>query len=87
MGVAFKPGTDDVRESPYLQLVAVLQELGFGCSVRMHDGNLVDTHFANRNTTFWPNIIYVGCEVYEKTFGILSGVSIVCAGGWTGSAT
>ncbi len=35
MGLAFKPGTDDVRDGPALELVRILQ--GLGAHVRVHD--------------------------------------------------
>jgi GDP-mannose 6-dehydrogenase len=38
IGLAFKPGTDDLRESPYLDLAERL--IGGGCNVRMFDPGL-----------------------------------------------
>ena len=41
LGISFKSGTDDVRESPFVELVERL--LGKGCSIRIFDPNV---HFA-----------------------------------------
>jgi GDP-mannose 6-dehydrogenase len=35
LGLAFKPGTDDLRESPILEVIAALEEMGI--DVRVHD--------------------------------------------------
>jgi UDPglucose 6-dehydrogenase/GDP-mannose 6-dehydrogenase len=52
LGLAFKPGTDDVRESPAIPLVhRLLQE---GAAVRVHDpaaGGLVDQVFPDEDVT------------------------------------
>ncbi len=40
MGVTFKAGTDDLRESPAIELIARLEKLGY--QVRIYDENLVD---------------------------------------------
>jgi GDP-mannose 6-dehydrogenase len=42
LGISFKSGTDDVRESPFVELVERL--LGKGCAIRIFDPNV---HFAN----------------------------------------
>lgn len=41
LGAAFKPGSDDVRDSPALAVAAALQ--GRGATVRVHDPQAVDT--------------------------------------------
>ena len=38
LGISFKSGTDDVRESPFIELVERL--LGKGCSIRIFDPNV-----------------------------------------------
>ena len=42
VGLAFKPGTDDLRESPMVALVEAL--IGKGCEVRV-----LDTHVPSRS--------------------------------------
>jgi len=41
LGIAFKPNTDDIRESPSLDIVAAIQKAGI--SVRAHDPEAMDT--------------------------------------------
>jgi GDP-mannose 6-dehydrogenase len=38
LGISFKPGTDDVRESPYVELAERL--IGKGCQIRIFDPNV-----------------------------------------------
>jgi GDP-mannose 6-dehydrogenase len=38
LGISFKPGTDDVRESPFVEIVERL--IGKGCDIRIFDANV-----------------------------------------------
>lgn len=46
LGVAFKPGTDDVRESPALKTIEVLVHRGRECAVYVHDEEAATQHLA-----------------------------------------
>ena len=67
VGLAFKPNTDDLRESPIVSLVEAL--IGKGCDVRILDPNVVMArlHGANRQyiETEIPHIASLLCESVE----------------------
>jgi GDP-mannose 6-dehydrogenase len=50
VGLAFKPGTDDVRESPLVKLVSELQSLG--CDVRVYDRIVQTTTLVGANRRY-----------------------------------
>ncbi|MCC6526346.1 MAG: nucleotide sugar dehydrogenase [Polyangiaceae bacterium] len=56
LGLAFKPGTDDVRESPLVTLVTRLQEAG--CEVRVYDRVLKQANLIGRNREFLETHIH-----------------------------
>jgi GDP-mannose 6-dehydrogenase len=47
LGISFKPGTDEVRESPFLELVERL--ISKGCEVRIFDTNVNPLHLIGAN--------------------------------------
>ena len=49
-GLAFKPGTDDLRESQFVELAERL--LGKGCELRIWDENVHYTHLTGRNKAY-----------------------------------
>ena len=61
-GLAFKPNTDDVRESPALELIKVL--IAAGATVRAYDPKA--THEAQRALGDLPRITYVD-DAYDAT--------------------
>lgn len=67
VGLAFKPNTDDLRESPIVTMVEAL--IGKGCDVRILDPNVVMArlHGANRQyiETEIPHISSLLCEDVE----------------------
>ena len=67
VGLAFKPNTDDLRESPMVTLVESL--IGKGCDVRILDPNVVMArlHGANRQyiETEIPHIASLLCDTAE----------------------
>ena len=50
LGLSFKPGTDDLRESPYVRLIKRL--LGEGCNVRIWDADVAMGRLCGSNRQF-----------------------------------
>ncbi|MBC8717075.1 UDP-glucose/GDP-mannose dehydrogenase family protein [Ochrobactrum sp. Marseille-Q0166] len=61
LGVAFKPNTDDIRESPSLDIIAAIQKAGL--SVRAHDPEAMDAA-----KSVLPDVIWCG-SAYEAAEG------------------
>src|SRR6266498_579388 len=64
VGLAFKPGTDDLRESPMVALVEAL--IGKGCEVRILDKHVALAQLTGANRRYIeeeiPHIAAVMCE-------------------------
>ncbi|TCQ80919.1 UDP-glucose dehydrogenase [Ochrobactrum sp. BH3] len=56
LGVAFKPNTDDIRESPSLDIIAAIQNAGL--SVRAHDPEAMDAAKLVLPGVIWCNSAY-----------------------------
>src|SRR5712692_7544420 len=67
VGLAFKPGTDDLRESPMVALVEAL--IGKGLDVRIYDPNVVAARLVGTNRRYIeeeiPHIASLMCESVE----------------------
>jgi GDP-mannose 6-dehydrogenase len=67
VGLAFKPGTDDLRESPMVVLVEAL--IGKGCDVRIFDPNVALARLIGANRRYIdeeiPHIASLICESVE----------------------
>ncbi|MEI9409371.1 UDP-glucose/GDP-mannose dehydrogenase family protein [Mesorhizobium sp. Cs1299R1N1] len=55
LGFSFKAGTDDLRESPYLELIERL--VGKGCDIRIFDPNVSLAKLMGANKTYLMNAI------------------------------
>lgn len=55
LGISFKAGTDDVRESPYVELVERL--LGKGCEVRIFDPNVEMARLIGANKDYLMRVL------------------------------
>jgi UDPglucose 6-dehydrogenase len=56
LGVAFKPNTDDIRESPALDIIAAIQKAGI--KVQAHDPEAMDAARAVLPDVVWCNSAY-----------------------------
>jgi len=85
VGLAFKPNTDDLRESPIVTLVETL--IGKGCDVRILDPNVVMArlHGANRQyiETEIPHIASLLCDNVE---GLLEHAEVLVISARSGDA-
>src|SRR6185437_3513065 len=68
VGLAFKPGTDDLRESPVVTLVEAL--IGKGCDVRIFDRNVSLAKLVGANRRYIegeiPHIAALLCENLDE---------------------
>ena len=55
LGISFKSGTDDVRESPFVDLVERI--LGKGCEVRIFDPNVHLAHLVGANKDYLMRVV------------------------------
>lgn len=86
VGLAFKPGTDDLRESPMVTLVETL--IGKGCEVRILDQNVAIARLVGANRKYIeeeiPHISSLMCENVET---LLGHADVVVIGGASEEAT
>jgi hypothetical protein len=55
LGISFKSGTDDVRESPFVDLVERL--MGKGCEIRIFDPNVHLAHMVGANKDYLTRVV------------------------------
>jgi GDP-mannose 6-dehydrogenase len=71
IGLTFKPGTDDLRESPVVQLVEILH--GKGLKVRIFDKNVSLSKLIGGNKAFieqvLPHISAMMCDSMDEVIG------------------
>ena len=79
LGLSFKNGTDDLRESPMLQVVKQL--LGEGCNVRIYDRNVSWSciHGANREFAK-AQIPHVASLLHSRIEDVISQSEVIVIG-------
>ena len=79
IGLTFKPGTDDLRESPIVQLVETLN--GKGLDVEIFDNNVSLSRLIGGNKAFieqaLPHISAMMCDTMEE---VVQGADVVVVG-------
>ncbi len=79
LGLSFKPGTDDLRESPMVTLVETL--IGRGYPVRIYDRNIMLARLTGANKQFIENEIpHIASILVEDLPPMLAWSEIVVAG-------
>jgi len=86
VGLAFKPGTDDLRESPMVALVETL--IGKGCDVRILDPNVALARLRGANRRYIeeeiPHIASLLCDSVES---LLAHAEVLVVGNAAAEAT
>ncbi len=78
-GLSFKPGTDDLRESPHVQLVKRL--LGEGCEVRIWDPHVSMGRLIGSNRAFIEeHIPHIGELLIDTVQAVLDDAEVVVLG-------
>jgi GDP-mannose 6-dehydrogenase len=76
LGLSFKAGTDDLRESPFVQLIKRL--LGEGCQIRIWDENVALGRLVGSNRDYINEIIpHIGAMLHESLESTLQGAEVV----------
>jgi GDP-mannose 6-dehydrogenase len=79
LGLSFKPGTDDLRESPLVHLVKRL--LGEGCQVQIWDANVSMGRLIGSNRQFIREVIpHIGSLLRENPREVVDNAEVVLIG-------
>lgn len=79
LGLSFKAGTDDLRESPHVQLVKRL--LGEGCSVKVWDPNVALGRLIGSNRAFIEEYIpHIGSLLQDDLQEVVDGSDVIVFG-------
>ena len=79
LGLSFKPGTDDLRESPHVQLVKRL--LGEGCNVRIWDPNVALGRLIGSNRAYIEEYIpHIGSLLVDDPEEVIRGAEVIVLG-------
>ena len=79
LGMAFKPDTDDLRESPLVSLIETL--LGKGYHVRIYDRNVSTSRLIGANRRFIDeHIPHLSCLLVEDIDDLAAGADVVVVG-------
>jgi len=78
-GLELKAGTDDLRESPSVQVIKRL--LGEGCQVRIWDDNVSIGRLIGSNRQFIEDLIpHIGSLLCERVEDVISGAEVIVVG-------
>src|SRR5262249_16818807 len=79
LGLSFKAGTDDLRESPQVQLIKRL--LGEGCQVLVWDQDVSLGRLAGSNREYIENVVpHVGSLLSRDLGAVVRGAEVVIVG-------
>ena len=79
LGLSFKAGTDDLRESPQVQLIKRL--MGEGLEVRIWDEDVSLGRIAGANRQYIEEVIpHIGSVLTDDLEGVLRGADVVILG-------
>jgi GDP-mannose 6-dehydrogenase len=79
LGLSFKPGTDDLRESPLVQVIKRL--LGEGCEIQVWDPYVSLGKLTGSNRQFIEGVIpHIGSLLCEDLAGVLESAEVVLIG-------
>jgi GDP-mannose 6-dehydrogenase len=79
LGLSFKGGTDDLRESPYVQLAKRL--IGEGCSLRIWDNDVSLGFLVGSNRQFIMDVIpHIGALLSERREDVVAFGDVVIIG-------
>jgi len=79
LGLSFKPGTDDLRESPLVHLVKRL--IAEGCEIEIFDENVTLGQLIGSNRQFIESYIpHIGTMLRDKIDGVIANADIVVRG-------
>jgi GDP-mannose 6-dehydrogenase len=85
LGLSFKAGTDDLRESPQVQLIKRL--MGEGLEVRIWDEDVSLGRLAGSNRQYIEEVIpHIGSVLSADLEGVLSGAEVVILGNKSASS-
>jgi GDP-mannose 6-dehydrogenase len=79
LGMAFKPGTDDMRESPLVEVIETL--LGKGFQVRIYDRNVSASALIGANKRFIEeHIPHLSSLLVERAEDVVAASQVVVVG-------
>lgn len=79
LGLSFKPGTDDLRESPIVALIETL--IGKGCCVRIYDADVLPARIFGANKEFIEREIpHISCLMCATREQVLSDAEVIVIG-------
>jgi GDP-mannose 6-dehydrogenase len=78
VGLAFKPGTDDMRESPLVELAERL--LGKGMRLAIHDPHVQTNRLVGRNKAFVDQVFPHLADLLREDFEMVAGSDVVVLG-------